>query len=80
MASFKSNNGHLLIYHGERDPSFSANCNVLNAIITVPDVQEYIRDIEAIVEFLCESWWSRKSKDKWVGICKITLWRGNVCL
>ena len=65
--NFKSKNGHLHTYLGERDPSFSANCNALRALLAAPDASEYMREMTSLLEFLCDSWWSGSSKDKWVG-------------
>lgn len=63
---FRSKKGHFCTYLGERDASFSANCNVLRALLEAPDIQDHVADIKGILEFLCESWWSGAIKDKWV--------------
>ncbi len=65
---FKSGNGHLRTYLGERHASFSANCNVLIALLRSPDVETYHVYISDILRFLCESWWRGDFKDKWVSI------------
>lgn len=63
---FKSNEGHFRTYPGERDPSFSANCNVLKALLQDPHVEKYEHHIATIAGFLCDSWWSGAVNDKWV--------------
>lgn len=63
---FKSENGHFRTYPGERDASFSANCNVLKAILHSPNLEEYSSCIADIVTFLSDAWWSGTTKDKWV--------------
>jgi len=63
---FRSENNHFRTYLGERDASFSANCNVLRAVLEAPNANDHIVDIENIAEFLCASWWCGASKDKWV--------------
>ncbi|KAL9100074.1 MAG: hypothetical protein Q9163_004515 [Psora crenata] len=62
---FRSNNSHFRTYLGERDASFSANCNVLRALLEAPGAQDHIADIKNIADFLCESWWSGAIQDKW---------------
>lgn len=63
---FKTDQGHFRTYPGERDASFSANCNVLKALLHTPDVEKYESQISRITVFLCDSWWSGAVKDKWV--------------
>lgn len=59
---------HFKTYKQERDPSFSANCNVLNALLHVKNPSDYVPQIEKALTFLCDTF--RKSKnsvrDKWV--------------
>ena len=55
-----------MTYVGERDPSFSANCNVLMAFLHIYDVQEYIPYIISITTFLCDTWREGLIRDKWV--------------
>ena len=64
--NFRSKNNHFYTYLGERDASFSTNYNVLRALLEVPNANDHIADIKSIAEFLCESWWSGATKDKWV--------------
>lgn len=63
---FRSKNGHFCTYPGERDASFSANCNVLRALLEAPDANHHVADMKSTLDFLCESWWSGAIKDKWV--------------
>jgi hypothetical protein len=52
----------------ERNPSLSANCNVLNALLITPEPEKYTTQIEKCTKFLCNQWWTSDSKieDKWV--------------
>jgi hypothetical protein len=60
-------NTHFRTYAGERDPSLTANCNALSALLHQPDVRTYGRQIQKITKFLCDYWWNSdgKIKDKW---------------
>lgn len=51
-------------YHGERNGSFSANCNVLVALLQAHD--QHTKVICEVVEHLCTIWMSGSVKDKWV--------------
>ncbi|KAL7912258.1 Ent-kaurene synthase [Trichoderma velutinum] len=57
--------GHFKTYQLERTPSVSANCNVLLALLTSPDVDQYAPQIEKAVKFLCSRWNENKLQDKW---------------
>ncbi|RYP04763.1 hypothetical protein DL764_004246 [Monosporascus ibericus] len=50
-----------------RDPSFSANCNILLALIHDREANRYLPQISKIVHFLCTYWWDAEDiiKDKW---------------
>ena len=63
---FRLSNHHFRTYLGERDASFSANCNVLRAILEVPNAYDHIADVKNVAYFLCDSWWSGTIEDKWV--------------
>ena len=63
---FQSDNGYFRTYLGERDASFSANCNVLLALLYSSDIQQNILQIVRTFTFLCDSWWAGKARDKWV--------------
>ncbi|KAI0009517.1 aphidicolan-16beta-ol synthase [Xylariaceae sp. FL0662B] len=58
---------HFRVYPGERDASFSANCNALAALLRQPDVTPYSSQIAKIVRFLCDRKWNADDeiKDKW---------------
>ncbi|KAG8156333.1 hypothetical protein KVR01_013785 [Diaporthe batatas] len=58
---------HFRTYPTERDPSFSANCNALLALLHQEVPQEYMEPITKISAFLCDIWWNSMSKiqDKW---------------
>lgn len=60
-------NTHFRTYPGERDPSLTANCNALSALLHQPDVRTYGSQIQKITKFLCDYWWKSdgKIKDKW---------------
>ena len=66
LSYFQSKNGHFQTYVGERNPSFSANCNVLMAILHAPGLSDYSSQIESISNFLCDTWFSNAVNDKWV--------------
>jgi hypothetical protein len=55
-----------MTYPGERDPSFSANCNILNALLHVSDRMEYQNQIIKILIFICDLWDKGSVQDKWV--------------
>lgn len=59
---------HFRTYCTERDPSFSANCNALLALLHQDVPQEYSAQITKISGFLCDTWWNSVSRiqDKWV--------------
>ena len=54
----------------ERNPSFSANCNALLAILMEPfsELHNFKSTIEKIANFLCSTWATSPSltSDKWV--------------
>ncbi|KAK9775111.1 putative Terpene synthase family protein [Seiridium cardinale] len=54
-------------YPSERDPSFSANCNVLLALLHDSDSSQYLPQISKIVIFLISHWWDADDiiTDKW---------------
>lgn len=72
ISTFKTDDGHILTYPSERDPSFSANCNALIAILQAPGVSKHVQLIESLTEYLCQSWSSGRLKDKWVKL-KVSL-------
>ena len=52
-------------YHSERNPSISANCNALKALVALPTVELYTPYLTKTVTFLCDMWDSDEVKDKW---------------
>ena len=66
---------HFKTYSKERDPSFSANCNALHALVTdMPyqslNITKSMAAIEKITHFLCGQWWNAEKFpiDKWVSV------------
>ena len=64
---------HFKTYNGERNPSFSANCNALHALASDIEHQsnkkhDLMVTIEKVVSFLCQRWWAWEDfpVDKWV--------------
>lgn len=56
---------HFITYKGERNASFSANCNVLTCLLHLPDPSAYSPQIVKATKYLICSWRSGKLKDKW---------------
>ncbi|KAF7941448.1 hypothetical protein BELL_0061g00140 [Botrytis elliptica] len=56
---------HFQTYGSERTASFSANCNVLSALLNVRDPSCYIKQIGKAASFLCKAWSLGKIQDKW---------------
>lgn len=52
-------------YELEQNPSFSANCNVLLALLESKSVDQYIVQIEKTLNFLLLQWGSGNVVDKW---------------
>jgi hypothetical protein len=57
---------HFLTYKGERNPSFSTNCNVLASLLAMELPSEYNSSIGKCVEFLCSQTLDGSVQDKWV--------------
>lgn len=59
---------HFRVYPGERDPSFSANCNALSALLCQRDLSSYSTQITKLVNFLCNHMWHSNDeiRYKWV--------------
>ncbi|KAL2015848.1 hypothetical protein VTK56DRAFT_4695 [Thermocarpiscus australiensis] len=59
-------------YPSERDPSLSANCNALLALLHQPDPSRHSSQIKKLVKFICHCWWvtDGEIKDKW-NICPL---------
>lgn len=56
---------HFRTYEMERNPSFSANCNVLLALLGLESVDQYLSQIEKTLTFLLQKWDSGEVVDKW---------------
>ncbi|TLD19064.1 hypothetical protein PspLS_09766 [Pyricularia sp. CBS 133598] len=58
---------HFQTYPNERDPSFSANCNALLALLCQTDLSSSSAQILKLVQFLSNAWWITDGpiKDKW---------------
>ncbi|KAE8375466.1 terpenoid cyclases/protein prenyltransferase alpha-alpha toroid [Aspergillus bertholletiae] len=58
---------HFRTYSGERDPSFTANCNVLLAFLSRSDASDFATQIQKVTAFLCDIWWTADGHvgDKW---------------
>lgn len=52
-------------YEMERNPSFSANCNVLLALVSSKNAQKHGQEIEAISKYLLALWRAGNVSDKW---------------
>lgn len=75
VARFESENC-LKTYDFERDPSLSANCNGLLALLyDKSDFQGKSIVIEKITRFICRSWFSANGilSDKWVCYLALTM-------
>ncbi|ROV87853.1 hypothetical protein VSDG_09528 [Cytospora chrysosperma] len=62
-----STGSHFRTYDGERDTSFTTNCNVLVALCQSTDVREHAREVAMVMRFLCRTWWQDRCaiRDKW---------------
>jgi hypothetical protein len=60
------NGAYFQTFAAERNPSFSANCNVLNSLLHVADPGTYVEQISRVAGFLCDAWYNGTVKDKWV--------------
>ncbi|KAI0889799.1 Ent-kaurene synthase [Annulohypoxylon maeteangense] len=56
---------HFKTYKGERNPSFSANCNILACLMIVEDPTPYGAQIAKAASFLCTQVFSGNVKEKW---------------
>lgn len=58
---------HFRTYASERDPSLSANCNVLVALLHHPNPGRYLGQIEKCTRFICDEWYrcDGSISDKW---------------
>lgn len=58
---------HFRTYRLEQNWSFSANCNVLDALLDCDEPAAYHSQIVKVSRFLCGMFNSGQIKDKWVG-------------
>ncbi|KAL9009629.1 MAG: hypothetical protein Q9173_005365 [Seirophora scorigena] len=65
VAHFRSDLTHFHTYINERDASFSANCNVLRAMLESGDFDDHFTRIGTAAQYLCELWWDGRMEDKW---------------
>ena len=59
---------HFICFEFERNPSFSANCNVLLGFIHTSNPAIYLPQINKCLRFICDEWWNSDMPltDKWV--------------
>ena len=63
---------HFRTYGTERNPSFSANCNVLSALLSSSEKDTNEKQIFKALDFLCDAWWTGEIDDKWVSLISTT--------
>ncbi|OTA68818.1 Ent-kaurene synthase [Hypoxylon sp. EC38] len=56
---------HFNTYPGERNPSFSANCNVLICLLSQSNLSTYITQITKTTAFLCSQAFMGSIREKW---------------
>ncbi|KAI0150011.1 Ent-kaurene synthase [Hypoxylon sp. NC0597] len=56
---------HFSTYSGERNPSFSANCNVLICLLSQNNLSPYMTQIMKTTKFLCSRVFSGNVHEKW---------------
>ncbi|KAK3951397.1 hypothetical protein QBC32DRAFT_215092 [Pseudoneurospora amorphoporcata] len=56
---------HFRTYEGERNPSISANCNVLTCLLMMDDPTIYSRQIVKTAKFLCQQVHTNSVREKW---------------
>jgi hypothetical protein len=57
---------HFKTYDLETKDSFSANCNVLIALLGSKNPFQHVSQISKALKFLCSAWNNGKWSDKWV--------------
>ena len=70
LATF-DNGTHFKTYAAERNPSFSANCNILITLLWEQSPRKYMNEIVKALKFLCGLWYRGRVKDKWVSQCHV---------
>ncbi|KAI1505682.1 hypothetical protein F5X99DRAFT_428788 [Biscogniauxia marginata] len=56
---------HFKTYNNESTASFSANCNVLNAIVRSASASRYLPQVLKSLNYLYQTWYEGKISDKW---------------
>ncbi|KAI1320899.1 Ent-kaurene synthase [Xylariaceae sp. FL0255] len=56
---------HFRTYQGERNPSFSANCNVLGALLTLGDPNRHAQQVMKVIKFIYSKFVSDTILEKW---------------
>jgi hypothetical protein len=66
---------YFITYPGERTPSFSVNCNVLDALLHSPNPSDFTPQIEKTTRYLCKRWYESNEPimDKWVRFVHLRL-------
>ena len=59
---------HFACFQQERNPSFTANCNVLITLLHTPVRIHYIDQIRKAATFICNQWWKNEGilTETWV--------------
>ena len=65
IAEFEADD-HFKTYTSERNPSFSANCNVLCSLLYMSNPDVYVDQISKAATFIRDCCWEGSWKDKWV--------------
>ncbi|KAK0714464.1 hypothetical protein B0T21DRAFT_426825 [Apiosordaria backusii] len=74
---------HFKTYPGERNPNFSANCNILILLLTREDRDRHIQQIVKATQFLTDrafrehinKKWTQLPNGSWEDICEVTSYR-----
>ncbi|KAL1981483.1 hypothetical protein VTN96DRAFT_2512 [Rasamsonia emersonii] len=56
---------HFKTYDFETTESFSANCNVLTAILQSKNPSNHLSQLSKALDFLCQTWYHGELNDKW---------------
>ncbi|KAF7864083.1 hypothetical protein EAF04_007048 [Stromatinia cepivora] len=65
MISQFESTSRFLTYPTERNPSLSANCNILSCLLHLPRPNEYNTQISKVSAFICDTWDAGLVTDKW---------------
>lgn len=60
---------HFACFQQERNPSFTANCNILITLLHTAVPIHYIDQIRKAATFICDQWWKNEGilTETWVG-------------